>query len=258
MSIRSTIQKWARGLLAAGFLCGLAAAPASALTLDIVVEDEFGGLIEQLDMATLGSAVNVLQNPGKSSLTSFEITTAYEGSGWKLNGWNSTVDYTSLFISDNFSVTNNTGATKSFSFYVTSAIPNLLVDRIIYSTVDVTLTDTDAASRALLQTDSPDPVYDAEINGATALTFLDDPFSLSCSNPVDCLINGRAADGVVSESITPINANEIGILVKFSLSPGDSADVLSRFQVIPEPGTGFLVASGLAGLALARRQRMIG
>jgi hypothetical protein len=47
----------------------------------------------------------------------------------------------------------------------------------------------------------------------------------------------------------------IGLQHRFQLSAGDQASFDSTFEVIPEPGTIALVATGLGGLALLGRLR---
>lgn len=172
---------------------------------------------------------------------------------WTVEEWDSTIDL-DPFITNNFTVTNMTGSTVTYTIAVSSPIPAFNANQIIQSTIQLRLLDPDNTGGALVDSSTGFDVYEAFVNGSKELGLLDDPFALSCANPVDCLINGTAVDGVVSQGFGPVVATSIGLTIKFDLASGSSASVLSRFEIVPEPGTGLLAAVGVAALALARRR----
>lgn len=94
-------------------------------------------------------------------------------------------------------------------------------------------------------------IYSALIDGSTVQTLQGDPFSLSATAPF--VANDTQSFANVAWG-ADVNSS-IGITLQFTLSPGDTATILSEFEVIPEPATGGLVLLGGALLAAWRRQR---
>jgi hypothetical protein len=73
-----------------------------------------------------------------------------------------------------------------------------------------------------------------------------DGCSTTLSDPLSGDFDGPAGPGV---------ATSISIVLQFTLGPGDTAGITSRFEIIPEPATLALFASGLAGMAFFGRRR---
>jgi hypothetical protein len=136
---------------------------------------------------------------------------------------------------------------------VGSPIPLFNASQIIQSTLRVSILDDDFAGGATL-TSAAQPIYRGQVNGITELSLLPAPYSLSCLNPFDCAANGTDFAGVVSQGFGPVGATQLDLIIRFTLSDGDSASVLSRFEIVPEPGTGLLLGLGLAALCLRRRR----
>jgi hypothetical protein len=64
-----------------------------------------------------------------------------------------------------------------------------------------------------------------------------------------------SSNGIASQAAGPGVANQIGITLTFTLSPGDSAGITSRFEIVPEPSTVLLGGMGLLGLWITGRRR---
>jgi hypothetical protein len=96
------------------------------------------------------------------------------------------------------------------------------------------------------------------VNGVGALSLLD-PVSLTQANcspfPSTPGCSATTSDGIVLQALPAGVATLIGIKLQFTLSPGDSIGITSRFEIVPEPTTLLLVGMGVTGLALARRRR---
>jgi hypothetical protein len=173
--------------------------------------------------------------------------------GWTVDSWDSEVK-PDPFITNNFVVTNNTGAAATFTIAVSSPIPLFNANEIIQSTIQVSVLDNDNLGGATL-TSASQPIYRGQVNGVTELSLLAAPYSLSCIDPFDCTLNGNDAAGVASQAFGPVGATDIGLIIRFTLSNGDSASVLSRFEIVPEPTTGLLLGLGLVALGLRRQRR---
>ncbi|NLF29681.1 MAG: PEP-CTERM sorting domain-containing protein [Planctomycetes bacterium] len=147
-----------------------------------------------------------------------------------------------------FTATNNSSTTQTLSLSVLQ--PALLNMAVTSSTGSVTTQIIDASSPADGATASAPAsgsIYTALIDGAAVQTLQDDPFSLVAGPGgvnADAVFFGPLATGAVAQTI--------GINIQVQVSPGDIAQVLARFEVVPEPATLALLA---CGAALFRRRR---
>lgn len=225
--------------------------------LQISVESESGQALGNTDLGALMGMGLIGQgsNPDTGAESAWLTGPADLGMGWSVTQWSSSIKV-DPFLSNNLTVTNNTGGTAVFTFAVSSSIPAFDADEIIQSTLQLSLLDSDGTGGATLTSKPGVNVYQAFVNTNPALGLLTDPYSLSCSDPFDCAVlgNGEDAAGVASQAFGPITASEIGLTISFRLSDGDSAQVLSRFEVVPEPGTALLLALGLGVLAVRARR----
>jgi hypothetical protein len=144
------------------------------------------------------------------------------------------------FVLNNILVTNNTTSTQIFSAFVglptTFPAPNVIKGSVRTSVIDGGL---DGATVATL---GGQALYQAQIDGITVATLQNHPFSLTA--PVAGSNTAAAAFGPTANGI-PVTSN-IGIQLRFTLTPGDTAAILSRFDVVPEP-----MSAALMGIALA-------
>ncbi len=190
--------------------------------------------------------------------TTYTLDAPFQGNGWSLDSWTSTVDL-DPFVFNNFVVHNNMAATQTYVVGVLQPIPAQNVNQFIASSITTSVLDSDGnagTTAASVGQSGVIPIYQGQVNGVTQLSLLP-PVTVGAL-PVTCNVNGcfaTSAAGPVSGPLGPILANSIGILLTFTLSPGDSASVLSRFEVVPEPGTAALLGLGLLALAVRRAAR---
>ena len=224
--------------------------------LQLTVDDATGSNLGSMNLAGLQGMGRITETADTTAGTETATLNApmAGAGGWILESWDSTVK-ADPWITNNFVVTNNTGGVATFTIAVSSPIPAFNANEIIQSTIQLSILDDDNAGGAAANSVATIDVYQGKVNGTTELGLLTDPFSISCTDPVDCTLNGNTAAGVLSQAFGPVVATNIGITVTFQLSDGDSASVLSRFEIGPEPGTGVLVSIGVAGLAALRRRR---
>jgi hypothetical protein len=149
-------------------------------------------------------------------------------------------------IYGNILVQNNTGSTQNylfgFSIPTTFGAPSL-----IRGSIDTSIIGT----AGQISTVAAFPIYSAQIDSVTIQTLQNSPFTLTTSQGA---VSSSAQFGFNLNNI-PV-ASSIGILLQFQLSPGDTAAIISDFEVVavPEPATMTLVFVGACLLAY-RRQR---
>jgi len=138
------------------------------------------------------------------------------------------------FVLNNFFITNNLAVPQVFSVFVglptALAAPNTISGNVRTSVID------GGTDGAVISSVAGSPIYQAQVDFATVATLQNDPFSVVAvpggSNTAAATF-GPVASGV------PV-ASTIGIQLRFTLSPGDTASILSRFDVIPGGANGGL------------------
>ena len=153
------------------------------------------------------------------------------------------------FVLNNILVTNTTTTTQIFSAFVglptTFGAPNLISGSVRTSVID------GGNDGATVATFGGQALYQAQIDLVTVATLQNDPFSVTA--PAGGSNTASEAFGPTASGI-PVTSS-IGIQLRFSLTPGDTAAILSRFDVvIPEPTSVALIGIGLAlAPGMARR-----
>jgi len=163
------------------------------------------------------------------------------------------------FVTNNVNITNNTGFTVVYVASVLMPIPAFAYDSVINSSVGLTATDDDADNNLLVDEDGGISFYLGRVNATTLLNLTPPAIPVTTG---DCTIPAPNSPGCTATSstgisylgVTPGVANNIEIVLRFALSPGDSIGITSRFEIVPEPSTGLLLGLGVLALALKRRQ----
>jgi hypothetical protein len=154
------------------------------------------------------------------------------------------------FVLNNILVTNTTTSTQIFSAFVglptTFGAPNFISGNVRTNVID------GGNDGATVATVSPTALYQAQIDGTTVATLQNHAFSVVA--PAGGSNTASASFGPTASAV-PVTSN-IGIQLRFSLTPGDTAAILSRFDVteIPEPASAALIGIGLALAARIRRR----
>jgi hypothetical protein len=223
---------------------------ASAVSFEI----GFEGNLLSFDAQDLGCGSAPGGTAGQLSCEGADFTPL---GGWTLDTWN-------LFLSPNptvsnsFAVTNNTASTQTFVFSVTLPVsvtfgpPSLIKGSIGGSATD------NNGDGVTVATSGGISLYRALIDGSVVRTLHDDPFSASTGSAFGTASIPVADFGIPNaESVGVATTTDIGIILRFTLSPGDSAAITSVFNVeaVPEPGMAMLLLVGLAAIAGVSRTR---
>jgi hypothetical protein len=237
----------------------LAATSAGAAGFGFTIDVDGVGSVES------GVDFSLTHTPIGGGVSEFELAAPFDAStigegNWVIDSWTSTVN-TDPFVQNNFLVTNNMAAVQTFTVTVILPIPPQVVNQYIASSITASVLDSDGnagSSAATLGQSGGTPIYQAFLNAPpppATLSLL--PPVGSGALPATCAVNGcfaSAGAGPAAGFFAPTLASSIGIQLTFTLSPGDSASVLSRFEVVPEPGTGLLLGLGLLAVGWIRRR----
>ena len=168
---------------------------------------------------------------------------------YEITAWESEFD-TDPFVTNNLSVTNTSGSAQSFVFTVTSPVAPPLGSTTMDGSIGITITNTLGA--VTLSSTSPNAVYIARLDGASVQTLFNDPYSLTCGTAFCSTTQNTSFGPVAGPGVT----TNMGIDIRFTLSPGDSATITSVFNIVsaPEPATAALLALGLLALVAHRRR----
>jgi MYXO-CTERM domain-containing protein len=160
------------------------------------------------------------------------------------------------FVDAAVSVTNNTGVTQTFTTFMVLNVSVSYAASMMNGSVAATLTNNDFFGGSATLAAAPGrQVFGGYVDTANIFadaptrTLWEDPFSFDA---VGGLAQANDNTFFAPEAGGAVTTN-IGILLEFTLSAGDSATISGLFNVTPGPGG--LAAFALFGLAGTRRRR---
>lgn len=178
----------------------------------------------------------------------FDVEGSWTESGAFKANWNISFD-PDPFISSSFNLTNMSGSAQNFVVEVfTPATPPVAAPSVMEGAVAGSLLDANNSGGAMISTIGGSAWYEALIDGNVVRSLYPDPDSISIPDGV-----ANIPSMAFGPEAGPAAMIEIGIRNSFTLSPGDSAQFVSFFEVVPTPGTAAIL--GLSSLTVLRRRR---
>jgi hypothetical protein len=150
------------------------------------------------------------------------------------------------FVLNNVLVTNTTAIPQSYLITVglptSFGAPNLISGNITTSVID------GGADGATISSVTGQPIYKAVVDATTVATLQNNPFSVSTPGS-----SSASASFGPTVSALPVGSS-MSIVLTFQLTPGDTAAILSRFDVVPEPSA-ILLCCGAVAFVVNRQSR---
>lgn len=157
------------------------------------------------------------------------------------------------FVALTLGVVNTAATVQTFIFLAAVPVaplgPGLILNGFIEGGVE-DLTPENGTDASLVVPDPGAPLYAAIIDGPPVRSLLDPPQAFSTGTTPNFGPTAFGPEGFGGSATT-----FIALQIQFTLSPGDRATFHSAFDVVPEPGTLMLLASGIAGIAVRGRRR---
>jgi len=170
-----------------------------------------------------------------------------------VTNWNLSLDNDPT-VTNFFAIQNNLLGAQTFTITVQIPTAGTFGPPVqITGSVQGGATDANGTGGVTLSSSAPTAMYQALVDGSPVQTLLNDPQNFTSAVPFGSVSTGFVNFGPTNLGIAATSS--IGITIKFTLSPGDIASFTSVFNLIPEPGTIVLLATGLVGMAHFGRRR---
>ena len=199
---------------------------------------------------------------GNTGMNMMDPVLQPDGVTWKVSeSWDITdnclIDFDLTYDTDPYvlgalSVTNNALFDQSFMFSFTAPVAPVLAGPINYSgSVSGSYTVDETAGS--VTTTGMMPLYMGRIDGGDILPLYMAPQSWGA--------NAGDSGSILAEGIPylsgsgPVGASELEILIRFTLTPGETATLNGNFVVEPVPEPATMTLLGLGAVLLRRRKR---
>lgn len=202
-----------------------------------------------------GQTWRVVNPDGNKTQDDFSAEGTAENDAFKLD-WDISGKYDPT-INGAFAVTNLLAVPQTFTLNVTVPVPPIGPTSLIGGSVSGSFTDANGGG-ATFDSSGVTAIYTALIDGASVATLHPAPVALAAGPFLSGTLAPAAFGVPIPSAPGPALTTDMGIQLKFVLSPGDTAALTSVFVVepVPEPSTVVLALLGLAcGLFVVRRHK---
>ena len=228
---------------------GASAAPVSPVGLEIWIGGAYGGSYNQTNLGCLPGAGETFVCSG-TNLVLGDLT---------LNNWSMTFDVDPVVTGTTAVTNNNLISSQQFTLFFTLPTGPIGPSTLSGGSVQGGVTDNTGDGATLSTAGTGTAFYKGLIDGASnpLRTLYPDVTSYAAGNFLSNNVPNAAFGTPIPSLPSPAVVANIGIMLDFVLTPGDSASFTSNFVVVavPEPSTALTVGFGLIGLAIARRRR---
>ena len=231
--------------LAAGGVCSAVELPPELKGFEVGIKSETDNWSSELNPESITEV-----RPGDKAGTYVIL------GGWGVEGqwdatWEINVDL-DPGVTSSFNITNPTGATSGYAVTVTVPIAPLGGPTVMEGKMSGNLLDANLDGSATVSTIGGGSLYSALVDALApgVHTEYDAPYSLTTTDFIDPL--PLASWGPIPG---PAVASFIGISNAFSLTGGDTFQMVNVFVINAIPAPGAMAVAGLAGLCAIRRRR---
>jgi hypothetical protein len=194
-----------------------------------------------------------LSNPSGLNYLEYDVNPP-ASSTWDFH-WDVTADPDPL-VTSALAITNTTAFTQTFTSIITIPVtPAVTPSSLIRGSIGGSVSDANSSGAATLSTASGTALYTALIDGSPVQTLYADPYSVNVVLPDDTSSVPSTNFGIPVFLPGPAALTSIGIQIKFTLTPGDSASFTSVFRVEPVPEPAGLALVGIAAVGMLVRRR---
>jgi hypothetical protein len=194
------------------------------------------------------TGAETLENANGVSLDEWEASRSFNVQDWSLS-----MD-SDPFVTNNFTITNSSSSIQTYTLGTTIGVSPTIPNGAMQGSIGFTLTDNNTNGATLAT--SGVSIYQGKIDGNVARTLWDP--SISFTAPFASTSSSTYFGFPTRETAPESIDSNIGVLITFSLTPGDSVAFTSNFDVVPVPvpAAVWLFGSGLLGLfGVSRRKR---
>jgi hypothetical protein len=191
--------------------------------------------------------VETMANGNGVSVNNWETTR-----GLNVDGWSLSMD-SDPFVTNNFTITNTSGSTQTYVLGTTIGVSPTIPIGAMRGSIGFSLTDNNGNGATLATSGAS--IYKGMIDGNVARTLWNS--STSFTAPFGSTASSTYFGFPTREAAPESVDSNIGILITFSLTSGDSVAFTSNFDVVPVPvpAAVWLFGSGLLGLFGASRRK---
>jgi len=223
------------------------AAPVSPVSLGIWIGGAYAGGYDETNLGCSPGPGDTFVCSG-TNLVLGDIT---------LSNWNMTFDNDPVVSGTTAVTNNNLISSQQFTLLFTLPTGPIGPSTLSGGSLQGGVTDNTGDGATLSTAGAGTAFYKGLIDGASspARTLYPDFASYSAGAFLSNNVPNVAFGTPIPSLPSPAVVGNIGIMLDFILTPGDSASFTSNFVVVvPEPATGAMVAFGLLALALYRRR----